>query len=160
LILCSQLRVVFRDFFSHSIVPFTLTNNSLRLPLTRQIAQILRLLISITSTLAYNSERHEIAHPPHGRPTNISLTLHTAVQLIYHYYQNQTHQYTHNFHRYLLFMYKTEHFTQGVKDYDFLIAFHSNFLSGMHGFRDYEVLFQAGCEVIVISPPEGAARNF
>jgi len=30
----------------------------------------------------------------------------------------------------------------------------------MHGFRDKVVLFQAGCDVIVISPPGGAARNF
>jgi len=29
-------------------------------------------------------------------------------------------------------------------DHDFLSAFHSNFLSGMHGFRDNEVLLQAG----------------
>jgi len=29
----------------------------------------------------------------------------------------------------------------------------------MHGFRDYEVLLQAGYDVILISPPEGAARN-
>jgi len=43
---------------------------------------------------------------------------------------------------------------------DFLIAFHSNFLSGMHGFRDNEVLLQAGYGVIVISPTGGAARNF
>jgi len=28
--------------------------------------------------------------------------------------------------------------------YNFLIAFHNNFLSGMHGFRDNEVLLQAG----------------
>jgi len=33
---------------------------------------------------------------------------------------------------------------------DFLIAFHSNFLSAMHGFRDNEVLLQAGYKVIVI----------
>jgi len=45
-------------------------------------------------------------------------------------------------------------------DHDFRIAFHSNFLSGMHGFRDNEVLLQAGHDVIVISPPEGAAHNF
>jgi len=29
----------------------------------------------------------------------------------------------------------------------------------MHGFRDNEVLLQAGYDVIVISPPGGAARN-
>jgi len=38
-------------------------------------------------------------------------------------------------------------------DCDFLIAFHSNFLSWMHGFRDNEVLLQAGYEIIMISPP-------
>jgi len=37
-------------------------------------------------------------------------------------------------------------------DHDFLIVFHSNFLSAMHGFRDNEVLLQAGYDVIVISP--------
>jgi len=45
-------------------------------------------------------------------------------------------------------------------DHDFLIAFHSNFLSVIYGFRDNVVLFQAGCDVIVISPPRDAARNF
>jgi len=30
----------------------------------------------------------------------------------------------------------------------------------MHGFRDNDVLLQAVCVVIVISPPGGAARNF
>jgi len=30
----------------------------------------------------------------------------------------------------------------------------------MHGFRDNEVLLEAEYDVIVISPPEGAARNF
>jgi len=37
-------------------------------------------------------------------------------------------------------------------DYDFRIAFHSNFLSGMHGFRDKEVLLPTGYDVIVIFP--------
>jgi len=37
-------------------------------------------------------------------------------------------------------------------DHDFLIPFHSNFLSVMHGFQDNEVLLQAGYDVIVISP--------
>jgi len=37
-------------------------------------------------------------------------------------------------------------------DHDFQIAFHSNFLSGMHGFQENEVLLQAGYDVIVISP--------
>jgi len=45
-------------------------------------------------------------------------------------------------------------------DHDFLIAFHSNFLSVMHGFRDNEVLLQARYDVIVISPPGGASRYF
>jgi len=40
------------------------------------------------------------------------------------------------------------------------MEFLSNFLSGMHGYRDNEVLLQAGYDVIVISPPAGAARNF
>jgi len=30
----------------------------------------------------------------------------------------------------------------------------------MHGFRDNEVLLQAGYEVIVISPPGGVSGNF
>jgi len=30
----------------------------------------------------------------------------------------------------------------------------------MHGFRDFVVLFYAGCDVIVIFSPGGAARNF
>jgi len=38
-------------------------------------------------------------------------------------------------------------------DHDFLIASRSNFLSGMHDFRDNDVLLQAGYDVIVISPP-------
>jgi len=29
-----------------------------------------------------------------------------------------------------------------------------------HGFRDNDVLLQAGYDVIVISPPKGAARNY
>jgi len=45
-------------------------------------------------------------------------------------------------------------------DNEFLIALHSNFLSEMPGFRDNEVLLQAGYDVIVISPPGGAASNF
>jgi len=44
-------------------------------------------------------------------------------------------------------------------DHDFLIAFHSNYLSMMHGFRD-KVLLQARYDVIVISPPGDAGRNF
>jgi len=36
-------------------------------------------------------------------------------------------------------------------DHDFLIAFYSNFLVTMYGFRDKEVLLQTGYDVIVIS---------
>jgi len=36
-------------------------------------------------------------------------------------------------------------------DHDFLIVFHSNILSGMHGFRDNEVLLLTGYDVIVVS---------
>jgi len=36
-------------------------------------------------------------------------------------------------------------------DHDFLIAFHSNFLSAMHDFRDNDVLLQTGYYVIMIS---------
>jgi len=54
------------------------------------------------------------------------------------------------------------HFHDGFResDHDYLIAFHSNFLSGMYSFRDNEVLLQVGHDVIMISPPGGAARNF
>jgi len=45
-------------------------------------------------------------------------------------------------------------------DHDFRIAFHSDFLSAMHGFQDNEVLLQTGYDIIVISPPGGAPRNF
>jgi len=53
--------------------------------------------------------------------------------------------------------------------HDFLIAFYSNFLSGMHGFRDNEVLLQTrydviplqgGYDVIVISPLGSAPEIF
>jgi len=40
------------------------------------------------------------------------------------------------------------------RDHDFLRAFNSNLLFGMHRFRDNEVLLQAGYAVIVISPPD------
>jgi len=46
------------------------------------------------------------------------------------------------------------------RDYDFLIVFHSNVLSGMHGLLDNKVLLQGGYDVIVISPLEGASGNF
>jgi len=45
-------------------------------------------------------------------------------------------------------------------DHDFLIAFHSNFLCGMHGFRDNEVLLQAEYDVLVIPPPRVDLRYF
>jgi len=45
-------------------------------------------------------------------------------------------------------------------DHNFLIAFRGNFLFGMHGIQDNEVLLQAGYDVIMISPPGGAPRNF
>jgi len=45
-------------------------------------------------------------------------------------------------------------------DHDFLIAFYSNFLSGMHSFRDYKVLLQGGYDVIVISPLGGVSHRF
>jgi len=45
-------------------------------------------------------------------------------------------------------------------DHDFLIAFHSNFLSAMHGFRDIKVLLQAGYDVIVISPLGACQASF
>jgi len=44
-------------------------------------------------------------------------------------------------------------------DHDFLIVFHSNFLSGMHAYRDNEVLLQGGYDVIVISTPWGDASD-
>jgi len=47
-----------------------------------------------------------------------------------------------------------------MSDHYFLIVFHSNFLSGMHGFRDNEVLLKAGFNVIVISPPGSAELDF
>jgi len=45
-------------------------------------------------------------------------------------------------------------------DYDFPMAFRTNFLSGMHGFRDNEVLLQVRYNIIVISPLGGASRYF
>jgi len=47
-----------------------------------------------------------------------------------------------------------------ISEHDFLIVFHSNFISGMHGFRDNEVLLPAGYDVIMISPPGGASGHF
>jgi len=40
------------------------------------------------------------------------------------------------------------------------IAFHSNFLSGMLGFRDNEVLLQGVYDVIVIYPQGSASGDF
>jgi len=40
------------------------------------------------------------------------------------------------------------------------MAFLGKFLSGMHGFRDNEVLLQAGYDVIVILPPGGVSGDF
>jgi len=45
-------------------------------------------------------------------------------------------------------------------DHDFPIAFHSNFLSAMHSFRDNEVLLPTEYDVIVISPSGVTSRNF
>jgi len=44
--------------------------------------------------------------------------------------------------------------------HDFLIAFYSNLFSGMHGFRDNDVLLQAGYDVIVLSPLGVVSGNF
>jgi len=44
--------------------------------------------------------------------------------------------------------------------HDFLIAFHSNILSAMHGSRDNEVSLQAGYDVIIISLLGVALRYF
>jgi len=41
-----------------------------------------------------------------------------------------------------------------------MIMIHSNFISGMHGYRDNKVSLQAGYDVIVISPSGGASRDF
>jgi len=43
---------------------------------------------------------------------------------------------------------------------DFMKVLNGNFLSAMHGFRDNEVLLQAGYNVIVTSPRGGASRDF
>jgi len=45
-------------------------------------------------------------------------------------------------------------------DHDFLIAFHTNFLSRVHGFQDNEVSLQVGYDVIVISTLGGASGKF
>jgi len=41
-----------------------------------------------------------------------------------------------------------------------MIVIHSYFLFAMDGFRDNEVLLQAGYDVIVISPPGEASGDF
>jgi len=45
-------------------------------------------------------------------------------------------------------------------DHDFLIAFHGNFISGMLGFQDDEVLLQAVYEIIMIFPLRVASCDF
>jgi len=45
-------------------------------------------------------------------------------------------------------------------DHDFLIAFHSNLSSGMHGFRDNEVLLKGEYDVNMISSPSGASDDY
>jgi len=45
-------------------------------------------------------------------------------------------------------------------DHDFLIAFHINFLSGMHDFRDNEVLLPTGYDVIVSPALGGVSGDF
>jgi len=45
-------------------------------------------------------------------------------------------------------------------DHDFLIAYHTNLLFRMHGFRYNEVLMQPEYDVIVISPLAGASGVF
>jgi len=54
------------------------------------------------------------------------------------------------------------YFTEGFwkSNHDFLIAFPSNVLFVMHGFRDNAVLLQAGYDVIAISPPGIASSYF
>jgi len=47
-----------------------------------------------------------------------------------------------------------------LNEHDFLKVFHSNVLSGMHGFRANKVLLQAGNDVIVIFPLGGASGDF
>jgi len=44
--------------------------------------------------------------------------------------------------------------------HDFLIKIHSNLLATMHGFRDNEVVLPTEYDVIAISPPGGAPRDF
>jgi len=46
------------------------------------------------------------------------------------------------------------------KDHDFLIVIHSNFLCVIHGFRDNEVFWQAGYDVIFSPSPGSAERTF
>jgi len=47
-----------------------------------------------------------------------------------------------------------------MSDHDILIVFHSNFFSGLHCFRNYEILLQAGYEVVAIYPIGGASGDF
>jgi len=48
----------------------------------------------------------------------------------------------------------------GILKSDFLIVIHSNLLSGMHDFCDYELLLQVRYHVIVISLPWSASGDF
>jgi len=45
-------------------------------------------------------------------------------------------------------------------EHDFLIVFHIIFWTGMHGFRDNEILLPTGYDVIVISPLEVVSHRF
>jgi len=45
-------------------------------------------------------------------------------------------------------------------DDDFLVLIRISVLSAMHGFRNNEVLFPTGHDVIVSPPPVGAARTY
>jgi len=54
----------------------------------------------------------------------------------------------------------TDSVYQATPDYDFLIVFDSNFLSGMHGFPDNVVLLPTGYDIIVISPLGGVSHRF
>jgi len=45
-------------------------------------------------------------------------------------------------------------------EHDSMIMFHGNFLSGMHSFRDNEVLLLTGYDIIVSLPSRGTAHTF
>jgi len=48
----------------------------------------------------------------------------------------------------------------GKSDHYFLIVLHSNFLSGMHGFRDNVVLLPTGYDVIISPTLGGVSGDF